>query len=235
MTRDSNNNVRPNLYRVGSSFRRGADNLRATFSSDAIVQIQRVRRVPRWVRLMHKINNHYGLKHVCLIGCLIGYQLLGAMVFYFCEHSNEQKVNDEWRHDLERNRTLLVHKIINSLFNNTEYLFFLSNDQTTNVQIRLESDLMSYEKQLGIRSTPKKQNWDYWTAALYAQMISTTIGGGFVGLQVDTSMGRLFTMLYVCGGVPLMLAVLDDLGTKIQTKTIDIVVENGLVEIHMHL
>lgn len=48
-------------------------------------------------------------------------------------------------------------------------------------------------------------------------MICTTIGSGFVRLHPSTTEGRICTMVYAIVGIPLVLAVLDDLG-KLLTK-----------------
>ncbi|EJW74397.1 hypothetical protein WUBG_14696 [Wuchereria bancrofti] len=66
---------------------------------------------------------------------------------------------------------------------------------------------------------------------LYAQTICTTIGYGY--LYPSTTAGRIFTMLYAIVGIPLVLSILDDLGSffslKIHRNTYHMNNVNGLV------
>lgn len=107
--------------------------VRKTIREEAMEQMRRGRRVSQWVRITHKIYHNYGLKHVCLISVLIAYQFLGAAIFYLCEHQNGQSAELEWHRSLERNRTQLIGRIVASMFNNTDYLFFLTQGQTNQV------------------------------------------------------------------------------------------------------
>uniref|UniRef100_A0A914DYZ8 Potassium channel domain-containing protein n=1 Tax=Acrobeloides nanus TaxID=290746 RepID=A0A914DYZ8_9BILA len=101
------------------------------------------------------------------------------------------------------------------MFNNTEYLFFLTAEQTKQVEQKLDAELATYEKQLGIKYTDQKIRWDFWNAMLYAQTLCTTIGYGH--LYTTTAAGRVFTMIYAIFGIPLVLSILDDLG-KLLTR-----------------
>uniref|UniRef100_A0A0K0FWY9 Potassium channel subfamily K member 18 (inferred by orthology to a human protein) n=1 Tax=Strongyloides venezuelensis TaxID=75913 RepID=A0A0K0FWY9_STRVS len=181
----------------------------------AIQSLQSVRKVPKWVRLLHKIYHEYGLKHICLILILVAYQFLGAAIFYFCEVSYDENKENTWIEDIKVNRTRLINDIIPSLFNNTEYLFFLTENQTQSVFWQLNKKLVDYEKQLGIKYTDQKIKWDFWNAMLYAQTICTTIGYGFT--YTNTRLGKIATILYAILGIPLVLSVLDDFG-KVLTK-----------------
>uniref|UniRef100_A0A1I7XLZ0 Ion_trans_2 domain-containing protein n=1 Tax=Heterorhabditis bacteriophora TaxID=37862 RepID=A0A1I7XLZ0_HETBA len=197
--------------------------------------LKRVRKVPRWVRILTTIYHDYGLKHVCLISILIIYQFIGAGVFYFCEAGFDESKEKLWNYRIAENRTKFVGDIIPLMFNNTEYLFFLTHEQTEQVSASLHSEIARYEKQLGIRYTDQKIRWDFWNAMLYAQVlvgdliviythlltiqtICTTIGYGH--LYPSTVAGRLFTMVYAIFGIPLVLSILDDLGWKIFKKVV---------------
>lgn len=96
-------------------------------------QMRRARRVPLWLQISHRLYRDYGLKHLCLISILIAYQFLGALIFYLCEHHHEETMEKEWNAGLTLNRTVLIHKIVTSMFNNTDYLFFLTQEQTNEV------------------------------------------------------------------------------------------------------
>ncbi|VDM42228.1 unnamed protein product [Toxocara canis] len=177
---------------------------------EARQRLRRVRRVPRWMRLLNKVYHEYGLKHLLLISILVVYQFIGAGIFYFCEASNDESKEHTWKENVKLNRTRFIQLIIPTMFNNTEFLFFLTANQTAQVEKRLDTELAIYEKQLGIKYTDQKIRWDFWNAMLYAQTICTTIGYGH--LYPSTNAGRIFTMLYAIVGIPLVLSILDDLG-----------------------
>ncbi len=124
--------------------------------------------------------------------------------------SAEESKELHWKMEISENRTKFIDAIIPTMFNNTDYLFFLTTEQTERVIHGLEENLTNYEKQLGIKYSDQKIRWDFWNAMLYAQTICTTIGYGH--LYPSTVAGRVFTMLYAIVGIPLVLSILDDLG-----------------------
>ncbi|KAK6029163.1 Ion channel, partial [Ostertagia ostertagi] len=183
--------------------------------------------------VLKRIYHDYGLKHVCLISILIIYQFIGAGVFYFCEAGFDESKEKIWNIRIAENRTKFVFDIIPLMFNNTDYLFFLTQEQTDEVSAKLHAEVRRYEKQLGIRYTDQKIKWDFWNAcfmlrvtddSMYCiaalsifnylrhsfQTICTTIGYGH--LYPSTVSGRVFTMIYAIFGIPLVLSILDDLG-----------------------
>ncbi|CAJ0915568.1 unnamed protein product, partial [Mesorhabditis belari] len=204
-----------NLNRLRQSFRKGALQLSNSIREEARQGLQKVRKVPRWVRILRTIYHDYGLKHICLISILILYQFFGAAVFYYYEKEADEIRERNWEIEIRENRTVLISRIIPLLFNNTEYLFFLTHNQTIEVSNKLGEELVKYEIQLGIKHTDQKIPWDFWNAMLYAQTICTTIGYGH--LYATTFEGRLFTMIYAIFGIPLVLSILDDLG-KLLTR-----------------
>uniref|UniRef100_A0A914S905 Uncharacterized protein n=1 Tax=Parascaris equorum TaxID=6256 RepID=A0A914S905_PAREQ len=140
------------------------------------------------MRLLNKVYHEYGLKHLLLISILIVYQFIGAGIFYFCEVSNDESKEQTWKENVKLNRTRFIQLIIPTMFNNTEFLFFLTANQTAqvggnfkaieereNLQVekRLDAELAIYEKQLGIKYTDQKIRWDFWNAMLYAQVSSS--------------------------------------------------------------
>ncbi|VDM61819.1 unnamed protein product [Angiostrongylus costaricensis] len=160
-----------------------------------------------------QIYHDYGLKHICLISILVIYQFIGAGVFYFCEAGFDESKEKIWNKRIAENRTKFVFDIIPLMFNNTDYLFFLTQEQTNEVSAKLHAEVEIYEKQLGIKYTDQKIKWDFWNAMLYAQTLCTTIGYGH--LYPSTVSGRMFTMIYAIFGIPLVLSILDDLDLDI--------------------
>ncbi|PAV75550.1 hypothetical protein WR25_20719 [Diploscapter pachys] len=193
------------LLRLRQSFREQTQQLREN--------VRRVKKVPRWLRILKTVYHDYGLKHVCLILVLVLYQFLGAGIFYWCEAGFNENKEQLWNEVIAENRTSFVSDIVPLLFNNTKYLFFLSMNQTKEVTTTLSQEIVRYEKQLGIKYTDQKIKWDFWNAMLYAQTICTTIGYGH--LYPSTPAGRIFTMIYAIFGIPLVLSILDDLDLEI--------------------
>jgi hypothetical protein len=87
--------------------------------------------------------------------------------------------------------------------------------------------MVGYEDQLDIRWSDQKMEWDYWNAVLFAGTVCTTIGRisisdlflingfqtlGYGHIYPQTSAGKILTMIYALGGIPLVLLVLQDLG-----------------------
>ncbi|KAE9414001.1 hypothetical protein Angca_003746 [Angiostrongylus cantonensis] len=201
--------------RVRQSFRQGAHNVGAALREDVYERLKKVKKVPRWLRILKTIYHEYGLKHICLISILIIYQFIGAGVFYLCEAGFDESKEKIWNKRIAENRTRFVLDIIPLMFNNTDYLFFLTQEQTNEVSAKLQAEVEIYEKQLGIKYTDQKIKWDFWNAMLYAQTLCTTIGYGH--LYPSTVSGRAFTMIYAIFGIPLVLSILDDLG-KLLTR-----------------
>lgn len=85
------------------------------------------------MRVLSKIYHDYGLKHILLITVLVLYQFIGAAIFFLCEASYDENREKYWINAVKTNRSRLIQLIISSMFNNTEYLFFLTANQTTQV------------------------------------------------------------------------------------------------------
>uniref|UniRef100_A0AC35FUE4 Potassium channel domain-containing protein n=1 Tax=Panagrolaimus sp. PS1159 TaxID=55785 RepID=A0AC35FUE4_9BILA len=199
--------MKTNLIKIQRSFRDQAHHVRHAIQHEA----RRVRKPPKWVEFAHTLYHDWGLKHACLILVLILYNFLGAAIFYYCEASHDENQEVIWKDNIQTNRSKFIQNIIPTMFNNTEYLFFLTGEQTKQVEERLNKELKQYEMQLGVKYKPdQKIKWDFWNAMLYAQTLCTTIGDA--QLYTVTVFGRIFTMIYATFGIPLVLSVLDDMG-----------------------
>ncbi|KAL3985680.1 Ion channel family protein [Acanthocheilonema viteae] len=200
---------RQSVRQFHKSVRAGANTAANIIRQEAEANIRCIRHPPRWVRVLRKIYHEYGLKHVLLITVLIIYQFIGAAIFYLCEATHDESLEIFWEKSVQQNRTRLIDVVVSSIFNNSEYLFFLTANQTKQIRRRLDHELNLYENNLGIKYTDQKIRWDFWNAMLYAQTVCTTIGYGH--LYPSTTTGRIFTMLYAIVGIPLVLSILDDL------------------------
>lgn len=100
---------------------------------EARQRFRRTRHVPRWIRILIKIYHEYGLKHILLISVLVIYQFIGAGIFYFCEASFDESKEMKWNDDIKQNRSRFIELIIPTMFNNSEFLFFLTANQTSQV------------------------------------------------------------------------------------------------------
>ncbi|KAK5969940.1 Ion channel [Trichostrongylus colubriformis] len=95
-------------------------------------------------------------------------------------------------------------------FNNSEYLVYIKGETTMRLQKLFNDELASYERQLGIRWSEQRMEWDFWTALLFAGTVCTTIGYGHI--YPVTNAGKILTMIFALFGIPLMLLVLQDIG-----------------------
>ncbi|KAK6053490.1 Ion channel [Cooperia oncophora] len=208
--------------RVRQSFRKGAQSVGTALREDVREGLKRVRKVPRWVRILKTIYHDYGLKHVCLISILIIYQFIGAGVFYFCEAGFDESKEKIWNIRIERSLSFEYYPLMFQQYRLPVFHHARADKRENHkplepqVSAKLHAEVRRYEKQLGIKYTDQKIKWDFWNAMLYAQTICTTIGYGH--LYPSTVSGRVFTMIYAIFGIPLVLSILDDLG-KCRCKT----------------
>uniref|UniRef100_A0A914PUZ7 Uncharacterized protein n=1 Tax=Panagrolaimus davidi TaxID=227884 RepID=A0A914PUZ7_9BILA len=118
--------MKTNLIKIQKSFRDQAHHVRHAIQHEA----RRVRKPPKWVEFAHTLYHDWGLKHACLILVLILYNFLGAAIFYYCEASHDENQEVIWKDNIQTNRSKFIQNIIPTMFNNTEYLFFLTGEQT---------------------------------------------------------------------------------------------------------
>ncbi|KAK6754068.1 hypothetical protein RB195_013210 [Necator americanus] len=166
--------------------------------------------------IMHRAYHKYGLKHLVLILVFLFYTAFGALIFLVVEGPTQNNLREQWTERISRNRSRRVVEIMARAFNNSEYLIYIKGNTTLRLQKLFNDEFASYERQLGIRWTEQRMDWDFWTALLFAGTICTTIGYGHI--YPITNAGKIITMIFALFGIPLMLLVLQDIG-KLLTIT----------------
>lgn len=126
------------------------------------------------------VYHRLGVRHVVLITVYLAYLVVGATLFYTLEHENEQLRRLQYTMELKKNRTAFIRdEIISTLFNNSEYLVFLSAEKTQNFQLKLEEQFAYYERKLNHRFPHGGiLEWDFANAIFYAATLATTVGYG---------------------------------------------------------
>uniref|UniRef100_A0AC35UGZ0 Ion_trans_2 domain-containing protein n=1 Tax=Rhabditophanes sp. KR3021 TaxID=114890 RepID=A0AC35UGZ0_9BILA len=113
-----------------------------------------------------------------------------------------------WAGNTEIHRTEFINSIIPILFNNTNFLFFLSIEQTDIVRNGLNA------KKLEIKYTDTKIKRDIYSSLRYILRIFSTIGYGYTAQL--TTVGRVITIIQAVFGIPILLCVLNGLANLVR-------------------
>ncbi|XGW02884.1 hypothetical protein V3C99_014706, partial [Haemonchus contortus] len=159
---------------------------------------------------MNRAYHKYGLKHIVLILVFLFYTMVGAFIFLVVEGPYQNGLKEQWSERIAHNRSRRVMHLMARVFNNSEYLVYIKGNTTLRLQKLFNDELASYERQLGIRWSEQRMEWDFWTALLFAGTICTTIGYGHI--YPITNAGKVITMVFALFGIPLVLLVLQDIG-----------------------
>lgn len=57
----------------------------------------RLRKTPRYLKVLQKIYHKYGLKHLLLLGILVAYAFFGAGLFYLLESTAAEDKEHDWK------------------------------------------------------------------------------------------------------------------------------------------
>ncbi|VDK60207.1 unnamed protein product [Anisakis simplex] len=177
---------------------------------------------PLCFRICMSAYNKYGLKHVILLLVFFFYTFFGAFVFLIIEAPVQHKLKFQWENRITANRSVFVDGLMKELFNNSQFLVYIKGGTSKRIRNHLNLSFIRYEKQLGIKWTEQKLEWDYWNAVIFAGTICTTIGSypkstlvivlRYGHIYPYTNLGKVLTMIYALGGIPLVLLLLQDLG-----------------------
>ncbi|VDM25840.1 unnamed protein product [Toxocara canis] len=173
-----------------------------------LVRLQR--KPPLCFRICTSAYNNYGLKHVVLLLVFMFYTFFGALIFLLIEAPVQSKLRLQWEDKIAANRSDFVQRLMKELFNNSQFLVYIKGGTSAKMRQHMLTSFERYEKQLDIRWTEQKLEWDYWNAVIFAGTVCTTIGYGHI--YPYTNAGKVLTMIYALGGIPLVLLLLQDLG-----------------------
>ncbi|VDM13174.1 unnamed protein product [Wuchereria bancrofti] len=176
---------------------------------------------PQTQFLMHivryRFHNKHGIRYYILIFCIISYALLGGIIFHAAEHHDEI-------HYLETNvdkLNMLIRRLTCRIFNATNITLTERKQNNVDELIKIYYQQMLETEEKYKQSILYKYNqmkngaftWTFGSAVFYAITLFTTIGYGTIACR--TTIGKILTVIYSIIGIPLMLAILQDVGNTL--------------------
>ncbi|CAE17863.1 Potassium channel domain-containing protein [Caenorhabditis elegans] len=163
-------------------------------------------KVTRVVNLVKKIIAFF-FSHIGLCALVVGYALLGAVIFKAVEGPHEAEIQElvksarEKAVDVVWNATFRVNRLDSKQWKKTVLDEVKRFKTVCMLSIRKGYDGKEYGKQA---------QWTFTGAFLYSLTVITTIGYG--NTAAKTYIGKTLTMLYAIIGIPLMLLFLTNIG-----------------------
>ncbi|KAK0419923.1 hypothetical protein QR680_014405 [Steinernema hermaphroditum] len=163
-------------------------------------------KVTRVVNLIKRIIAFF-FSHVGLCALVIGYALLGAVVFRAVEGPHEMSI--------QRDVTNARHHAVNIAWNATFRVNKLDKDQwykTVHTEVKKFQKKCMWAIRRGYdgKEYGVSAQWTFTGAFLYSLTVITTIGYG--NTAAKTYFGKTLTILFAIIGIPLMLLFLTNIG-----------------------
>ncbi|WKX98206.1 hypothetical protein Q1695_013691 [Nippostrongylus brasiliensis] len=179
-------------------------------------------KVTRVVNLVKKIIAFF-FSHIGLCALVVGYALLGAVIFQAVEGPHEEQIQSSVTAargravDVVWNATFRVNRLNQEQWKTAVYkeVRFCSQRQLlliASVQMKKFQKICMQAIRKGYDGKEFKQaaQWTFTGAFLYSLTVITTIGYG--NTAAKTYIGKTLTMLYAIIGIPLMLLFLTNIG-----------------------
>ncbi|VDO67628.1 unnamed protein product [Haemonchus placei] len=163
-------------------------------------------KVTRVVNLVKKIIAFF-FSHIGLCALVVGYALLGAVIFQAVEGPHEEQI--------QSSVTAARSRAVDVVWNATFRVNRLNQDQWKSAvykEVKKFQKICMHAIRKGYDGKEFKQaaQWTFTGAFLYSLTVITTIGYG--NTSAKTYIGKTLTMLYAIIGIPLMLLFLTNIG-----------------------